>query len=73
MEMRELRSDRGRNRDMKNGREFSHSRIVERKDMFRQIRNERVWEKTLEVIITYLFVIRRVSSNTRACKNGGAR
>ena len=46
--MRGLRSDRGRSRDMKNSREFFHSLIVERKDMFRQIRNKRVWEKTLE-------------------------
>ena len=46
MEMRGLSSDLGRNREMKNGREFFHSRTVERKDVFRQIRNERVWEKT---------------------------
>ena len=47
-----MRSNRGRNRDMKNGREFFHNLIDERRDVFRLIRNKRAWGKTLKGIIT---------------------
>jgi hypothetical protein len=50
MEKRGLRSDRGRSRDMKIGRECSHSLNVKREYLLRQILNKRALEKTLESI-----------------------
>jgi len=45
MEKRGLRGLGGRNRDMKNGREFFHSPICQKEDVFRQIVNKRAWKK----------------------------